>query len=114
MPFLFENLKVYQKAVDFAEATSNLTETFPRGNHSLADQLNRASMSISLNIAEGNGRFTQKDRNNFFYIARGSAHECIPLLELAKRKSLLKEEAQSTLYNELEQIVKMLSKLIKA
>ncbi len=58
MAFLFEKLEVYQKAVTFAERVSSLTEEFPRGHWYLADHLNRASLSISLNIAEGNGRWT--------------------------------------------------------
>ena len=48
---MFEKLVVYQKAVDFAEEISKLTETFPKGNYYLVDQLNRASLSISTNIA---------------------------------------------------------------
>jgi four helix bundle protein len=76
MAFLFENLEVYQKAVAFAIEISTITDNFPKGSYCLTDQINRAAILISLNIAEGNGRFTQKDRNNFFYIARGSAFEC--------------------------------------
>ena len=51
--FLFEKLAVYQRALTFAERVSGLTERFPRGHWYLADQLNRASLSVSLNIAEG-------------------------------------------------------------
>jgi len=112
MPFLFEKLQVYQTAVNFAENISNLTESFPKGNRYLIDQINRASISISLNIAEGNGRFHPKDRKNFFYIARGSAHECVPLLELCKRKGLIDESHHAQLIADLEQITKMLSGLI--
>jgi four helix bundle protein len=89
--FLFEKLAVYQKALNFAECISNLTSDFPRGSWYLADQLNRASLSISLNIAEGNGRWTVADRKNFFGIARGSVHECVPLMELCRRKKLLND-----------------------
>jgi len=85
MSFAFENLIVYQKSVDFADNICGLTGQFPRGFYFLADQLNRASLSISTNIAEGNGRFTKPDRKHFFGIARGSVQECVPLLELAKR-----------------------------
>jgi hypothetical protein len=70
MAFMFENLQVYQKAVDFADRTATHTETFPRGYYFLVDQLNRAALSISTNLAEGNGRFTKPDRKNFFTIAR--------------------------------------------
>jgi len=59
MAFMFENLQVYQKAVDFADRAAGLTETFPRGYRYLADQPNRASLSIAANIAEGNGRLTK-------------------------------------------------------
>ncbi len=80
MSFMFENLQVYQKAVDLAEEIINLTEKFPKGYYFLTDQLNRASLSVSANIAEGNGRFTKNDRRHFFIIARGSIQECVPLL----------------------------------
>ena len=113
MPFLFEKLEVYQKAVAFAERASSLTESFPRGHWYLADQLNRASLSISVNIAEGNGRWTGNDRRNFFGIARGSVHECVPLVELCRRKGLVEEGICSELKAELEVIAKMLSGLIE-
>src|SRR3954468_17952090 len=70
MAFMFENLAVYQRSLDFAEQIISLTETFPRGYYFLADQMNRASVSIATNLAEGNGRFTKSDRKNFFTIAR--------------------------------------------
>ena len=72
MAFAFEKLIVYQKAIDFADAACQLTRQFPGGYFFLADQLNRAALSIAANIAEGNGRFTIPDRRNFFGIARGS------------------------------------------
>jgi len=112
MPFLFEKLEVYQKALAFAERVSALTSDFPRGLWYLADQLNRASLSVSLNIAEGNGRWTEADRKNFFGIARGSVHECVPLLELCRRKGLLEESLCVELKEELETIAKMLSGLM--
>jgi four helix bundle protein len=113
MAFIFENLDVYQKAVDFAEKTGELTKDFPKGNYYLADQLNRALLSISTNIAEGNGRFYKPDRNNFFRIARGSAFECVPILEICRRKMLIGEEKSKSLKIEIENISKMLSVLIK-
>ena len=109
MAFAFEKLKVYQKAVDFADEVAALTEGFPRGYGFLADQLNRASLSIAANIAEGNGRFTKADRKNFFGIARGSVQECVPLLELARRRQLLEDSTHVKLKADLEEIARMLS-----
>ena len=112
MAFMFENLLVYQKAVDFADKVFALTETFPRGYCFLADQLNHAALSIATNIAEGNDRFTKADRKNFFTIARGSAQECVPLLELARRRKLLDDARHASMREELETIAKMISGLI--
>ena len=113
MAFSFEKLVVYQKAVDFADSVCTHTEQFSRGYGFLVSQLNRAALSISANIAEGNGRFTKADRKNFFGIARGSVQECVPLLELALRRNLLTEEKHIELKNQLEEIARMLSGLIK-
>jgi hypothetical protein len=61
MAFAFEKLLVYQKAVDFSDRICELSGNFPRGFYFLTDQINRAALSISTNIAEGNGRFTKPD-----------------------------------------------------
>jgi four helix bundle protein len=112
MPFMFENLQVYQKAVDFADRIASKTETFPRGYYFFVDQLNRAALSIATNLAEGNGRFTKPDRKNFFTIARGSVQECVPLLEVARRRGFVSDADRSSLRSQLEEMAKMISGLI--
>ena len=112
MAFAFEKLLVYQKSVDFADAVCDLTEQFPARYNHLADQVNRASLSIASNIAEGNGRFTKPDRKHFFGIARGSVQECVPQLELARRRKLVSDELHAKLKEQLEEISRMLSGLI--
>jgi four helix bundle protein len=112
MPFMFEKVEVYQKAVDFADEIASLTERFPRGYGFLVDQLNRAALSITTKLAEGNGRFTKPDRHNFFTIARGSAQECVPRLEIARRRGLVKDATPLALEERLEVIAKMISGLI--
>jgi four helix bundle protein len=112
MAFSFEKLIVYQESIDFADRVCQITEQFSRGYGFLVDQLNRAALSIAANIAEGNGRFTKADRKNFFGIARGSVQECVPLLELARRRQLLTEAAHQDLKDQLEEISRMLSGLI--
>ena len=97
MPFIFEKLDVYRKAIDLADKVCELTKDFQKGNYYLTDQLNKASLSISANIAEGNGRYHKADRVNFFRIARGSAFECVPILEICKRKELITEDMNEAL-----------------
>jgi four helix bundle protein len=87
--FDFEKLIVYQKAVDFADNICVHTEQFARGYGFLADQLNRAALSISNNTAEGTGRFTKADRRHFFGISRGPVQECVPVLVPARRGRLI-------------------------
>jgi len=113
MAFMFENLQVYQKAVDFADHILAVCEKFPRGYGFLADQLNRASLSIAANIAEGNGRFTKADRKHFFVIARSSVQERVPLMEIGKRRGLISEESHASLRQQLEVRAKMISGLIQ-
>jgi len=112
MAFLFDKLEVYQKAVDLADRITTLTEKFPKGTYYLSEQLNRAVLSIPLNIAEGNGRFHRKDRQNFFRIARGSAFECVPILELCRRKGLVNPRQLDYFLKQLDEISKMLTGLI--
>jgi four helix bundle protein len=110
----FEKLDVYQRTVDLAETITVLTKSFPaQGHYHWVDQLSRASLSVSLNIAEGNGRWHVKDRKNFWWIARGSVFECVPLLELCKREKLIPEETWAELKAELEVLSRMLTALIK-
>ena len=112
MAFMFENLEVYQKAVNLADQVASLTERFPRGYYFLVDQLNRAARSVAAHLAEGNGRFTKADRKNFFTIARGSAQECVPLLEVARRRGFVADDLHAQLRGEIEVIAKMISGLI--
>ena len=113
MTFMFENLEVYRRAVDLADRVITLTKEAPRGFGFLTDQLNRAVLSISTNLAEGNGRFTKADRRNFFIIARGSTRECVPLIDLAQRHGLIRQDDQEAMRRELEEIVRMISGLVK-
>jgi four helix bundle protein len=112
MSFMVENLQVYQKAVDFADRIASKTESFPRGYYFLVDHLNRAALSIATNLAEGNGRFTKPDRKNFFTIARGSVQECVPLIEIARRRGFITDPDHSIFKSRLEEIAKMISGLI--
>ncbi len=110
--FGHEKLAVYQEAIGFIAWLSDLLETLPRVGD-IKDQLERASISIPLNIAEGNGKYTAKDRCRFFDIAHGSALECAASLDvLVAKKKCAAEQIQAG-KNRLESIVRMLFGLIK-
>ncbi len=84
-PFDHEKLIVYQSAIQFVAWSSDLLNGLPK-SLAVYDQLDRASASIPLNIAEGNGKFTLADRCRFFDIARGSALECAACLDVLVAK----------------------------
>ena len=113
MPFLFEKLLVYQKAVKFAVEIGSYADEFPRRTRTLADQLNRAAISVPANIAEGNGRWGKLDRRNYFIIARGSLQECVALVEIARRRGCLAESTAHDLKAQLQEIARMLAGLIE-
>ena len=75
--------------------------------------MNRASLSISLNIAEGTGRFSKAEKRNFYLIARGSTYECVAIMQVLLRQKTLAIEEYDLLYRKYESISKMLSGLIK-
>ena len=112
MFFLFEKLDVYQKSLELVDEISKLVKE-KKLNPSLRDQLNRASLSISLNIAEGTGRFSKAEKRNFYLIARGSTYECVAIIQVLFRQQTLSHEEYDLLYNGYESISKMLSGLIR-
>jgi four helix bundle protein len=107
MSFHHEKLIVYRRALEFAGWSQILIDSLTKKT-STRDQLERAGDSIALNIAEGNGKFSTKDRARFFQIAHGSALECAACLDLfvARRCCDVDRIEKGKLI--LEEIVKML------
>ena len=83
--FDHEKLFAYQRGIGFVAWSSDLLENIPT-KLSVTDQLDRASTSVPLNIAEGNGKYTLPDRCRSFEIARGSALECAACLDVLVAK----------------------------
>jgi len=111
--FDHEKLAVYQRAIAFVGWAEAIIENQPKAL-SVRDQLDRASTSVPLNIAEGNGKFTATDRCRFFDIARGSALECAACLDVLVAKRRIEsgqiEEGKAMLV----EIVAMLIGLIRS
>jgi four helix bundle protein len=109
--FDHEKLEVYRETIAFNAWLSGILESTRVGD--VKDQLDRASTSIALNIAEGNGKYAPKDRCRFFDIAHGSALECAAGLDVLVAKAKLTRDQILPRKERLQTIVRMLIGLIK-
>ncbi len=110
--FPFQNLKVYHTSVSFVNNIYIILRQFPsEEKFALCDQLRRAAVSIPSNIAEGMGRFSDKERVHFIEISYGSLMEVIFQLEFAHNAKYINEEEKNDLFTQAREIAKMLSGL---
>ena len=116
MKFGYEDLDVWNRAVDFAVKVIELVETIDTGrrHYRLFEQIEASSTSVSMNLAEGKGRNSKKEFVQFCYIARGSLYETITLLEIFKRKTWISEADFLLLKSEGIEIVSMIKGLINS
>ena len=115
MTFDFEKFPVYKLALEYAkEAEDLLLQLNLAKNSRIADQLSRASLSISLNIAEGAGRYGKADKKHFYITARGSVFECVAIMDVLKTKEKIDQSTYLRHYSVLEELSKMLSGLINS
>ncbi|MDJ0644480.1 MAG: four helix bundle protein [Flavobacteriaceae bacterium] len=111
--FKFEDLNVYQKAIDFGESTNNLVKKFPNHElYALSSQFRRAADSIALNIAEGypgsDAQFV-KHLNHAIY----SANECVSYSTKARRRNYISFEQDEENRKSISELTKMMSTLRK-
>ena len=109
--FDHEKLDVYQAAIEFVVLIDKIVEHFPRGRAYLADQLLRAGTSISLNIAEGAGEYSNNEKSRFYRMAKRSATECAGIFDICKRLEMVEEERYVKGRELLIRIVAMLTKM---
>ncbi len=114
--FSFQDLKVWHKAVQFAEKVIRTIDEFNalRKYYRLIEQLESASTSVAMNIAEGKGRQTKKEFIQFLYIARGSLFEVVTLLVILKEVGWIETERVMRFQKLAEEITKMINSLIKS
>jgi four helix bundle protein len=111
MGFNFEDLDVYNKAINVVSDIYLLTKDFPKEEmFGLTSQLRRAAVSIPSNIAEGSAR-SKKEFSHFIDIARGSVFECVTMLQISFKQDYINSEKSDDLKNELTNLSKMLSGL---
>ena len=111
----FKKLIVWQDGVNLAANIYHVTrwENFRR-DYGLSNQIQRAGVSISSNIAEGDERKTNREAVHFFNISKGSAAEVITQLNIAYKIGYLDEKTFTKLEDQTEKIRASLKKLIKA
>jgi four helix bundle protein len=115
MAFDFEKLDVYKKSLFFAEEIYEISRNFPKKElYGLISQLRRASISVSANIAEGNGRYNKREFAQFLRIARGSIYECVPLLQISLKQSYIEEGIYEKLIANCNELAKMINGLISS
>jgi four helix bundle protein len=109
MAFKFESLKIWKESVKFASEIYSLTKKFPKNEQfGIITQLNRAAVSISLNIAEGEGRGSDSDLSRFIQIAIGSLNEVVTILYISLEQKYINQKEFDLFYNRCEQISRML------
>jgi four helix bundle protein len=114
--FAFEDLEVWQKAIDFTNKVINISEEIKtdRKHYRLIEQLEAASTSVALNIAEGKGRYSKKEFVQFLYIARGSLYETISLFIIFHKRGWISDDQLDEIKELGDYIGKMLSSLINS
>jgi four helix bundle protein len=111
----YKGLVVWQKSIDFVTTIYATTKAFPIDEKfNLTSQLNRAVVSIPINIAEGYGRESHKNYLQFLKISRGSIHEVETLLLISKNLNFISDEKFEVLSEQLNEISKLLQGLIKS
>jgi four helix bundle protein len=103
MAFKFEELKIWQKALEISFRVNELTKSFPKDEiFVLTSQIKRAADSISLNIAEGSTGQSDAEFNRFLGIAMRSAIEVVACLYIAKKREIIRDDQFKELYSEIE------------
>src|SRR5690554_4865659 len=112
--FSFEELRVYQKSLDFVDEVYKITKEFPNDERfGLTTQYPRAAQSIALNIGEGAGN-TDAQFNRFLNVAQGSIKECVVCSTIATRQKIITTETNNETRLTLSQIAKMTTNLQKS
>ena len=110
----FRGLIAWQKAMDVVVSVYEVTDRFPaRERFGLADQMNRAAISVPSNIAEGRGRGTPREYRKYLLIARGSLYELATQVEIAKRLRFIGEAEAQHLSSATAEVARILNGLIR-
>ena len=111
--FDHERLEVYQIAIEFVAWSERVLESCKGKASSAKQHLDETSSSIPNNIAEGNGKWSKRDRKKFFEIARGSALECASCLDILVARQRVERTHIAAGKQKLHSVVNLLTRMIK-
>lgn len=112
MTFRFEKLAVWHKAIEFGSIVYEVTRAFPTDERfGLTNQMRRAAVSVSSDIAEGSGRRSDRDFGRFLEIAYGSGLEVVSQACVARQQSFLSDADHGRVYECADELGRMLSGL---
>lgn len=107
--FDFENLRVYQKSLDFVDGVFDIVKQLPQEyRHPIGDNFIRAALSIPNNLAEGNDKLSVKEKCRYFRTSKDSTRECVSILIVLHRRRLIGDQ----LFNDLKLAAKELTSMI--
>ena len=112
--FGYRKLIAYQKAKEVVKHTYKLLKKFPaEERYAMSDQLRRASVSITSNIAEGINRYSVKDKSHFIEMSYGSLMEVSSQFEIAEELGYITAEERLSMDQLIEKVARLLSGLQK-
>jgi four helix bundle protein len=116
MKFGYEDLAVWHKAIEFGVDVINTVEIIStdRKHYRLLEQIEASAASISMNIAEGKGRYSTKEFIQYLYISRGSLYETMTLLEIFRKTGWISDDHYCQLEEKGKEIASMIMGLIKS
>lgn len=111
--FDFENLKVYQKSLDFIDKVFKVYRILDAEfKYSIGNNLIRAGLSIANNLAEGNGKRSQKEKKRYFDTSSDSTRECVSVFNVLKRQKLMDNQLYLEVRMDAREITSMIKGLI--
>lgn len=112
--FRFEDFDFWKKAVEVSEDLFSIADDLETlKKYRFSEQLNAAALSITNNIAEGSGSFSDRDFANFLNISRRSIFECANMLAIFERKGIVETQKKLELFDKLDHLSSMITNFRK-
>ena len=113
--FDFEKLLVYKKSLEFVHNIFEIRKKLSREYKcTVGDNLVRAAMSVSNNLAEGSGKRSKREKSHYYSISLDSARECVSVLNVLNNEKMIEESEYAQMRNDAKEITSMLCGLINS